>query len=93
VNDWGKFKRKMFQHMDATTFHQDSEEFLDRSANWLGDRGIAEGAAGVLQGQPAQVNLGVVETLKPVIFERGVHRISTCITVVRRAQIPVLVMN
>jgi len=91
-----------FPNADAFADDSDAQALVKQVAGRLRDHGVPDVETQVIQGQPAHVILGVAESIQPdviVMGARGVStwqgllRGSTSISVVQRAQIPVLVVK
>lgn len=91
-----------FPSVDAHARAQDVEALVQRIADQLRDHGVEDVEVEIVQGQPAHVILGAAESVEPdliVIGARGVSTWqgmllgSTSLSVVQRAQTPVLVVK
>jgi nucleotide-binding universal stress UspA family protein len=91
-----------FPNNDSYAFDEDVHSLIERIADRLRGFGVKEVNTEVVSGQPASVILGVAETIKPdliIVGARGVGTWqglllgSTSMSVVQRAEIPVLVVK
>jgi len=91
-----------FPNADAFTNQKDAEALVLNTSERMRDHGVEDIQTEVVQGQPANVILGMVESIEPdviVIGARGVSTWqglllgSTSMAVVQRANIPVLVVK
>ncbi len=91
-----------FPNVDANAIDRDARDLVQRTAERLRDLGVQEVETEVIQGQPSHVILGVAETIKPDVIVMGARGVSTwqgillgsiSVSVVQRAQVPVLVVK
>jgi len=91
-----------FPNVDAYASYNDAEALVRRTAERLRNHGVQEVQTEIVQGQPVHVILGVAETIKPDVIVMGARGVSTwqgillgsiSMSVVQRAQIPVLVVK
>lgn len=91
-----------FQTVEVFASQKDAESIVQRAAERMHNHGVEQVETNMLQGQPDHVILGVAESIKPdviVIGARGVSTWqglilgSTSMSVVQRAEIPVLVVK
>lgn len=91
-----------FPNVDAFANEPDAQALVKQAADRLRDHGVQDVETRVIQGQPAHVILGVAESIQPDVIVMGARGVSTwqglllgstSISVVQRAQIPVLVVK
>jgi nucleotide-binding universal stress UspA family protein len=91
-----------FPNADAYANPEDAEALVKKAAERLHNHGVKEVEFEVIQGQAVHVILGVAETSKPDVIVMGARGVSTwqglllgstSMSVVQRAQIPVLVVK
>ena len=89
-------------NVDPYSNQKDAERLTERTAERLRNLGVAQVETEVISGQPTSVILGVAETVKPDMIILGARGLSTwqglllgsvSISVVQRAEIPVLVVK
>jgi nucleotide-binding universal stress UspA family protein len=91
-----------FPNVDAYASQKDAEALVKGTAERMRNLGVPEVETEVIQGQPVHVILGLAETLKPDVIVMGARGVgtwqglllgSTSMSVVQRAQVPVLVVK
>ncbi len=91
-----------FPNVDAYASYQDAEKLVAQTAERLRSQGVGEVEEQVVQGQAVHVILGAAETIKPDVIVMGARGVgtwqglllgSTSMSVVQRAQVPVLVVK
>ena len=91
-----------FPNVDAYASYQDAEKLVQRTAERMRNHGVEDVEVQVVQGQAVHVILGVAETMKPDVIVMGARGVgtwqglllgSTSMSVVQRAQVPVLVVK
>ena len=88
--------------VSAYTVQKDAEDLAEKTADRLRNLGVQEVVTEVIAGQPANVILGVAESIQPDMIILGARGLSTwkglllgsvSTSVVQRAEIPVLVVK
>lgn len=91
-----------FPNIDSYARSQDADALVKNTAERLRNHGAQEVETTVIQGQPVHVILGIAETINPDVIVMGARGVSTwqgillgstSMSVVQRAQVPVLVVK
>lgn len=92
----------MFPNVDAFANESDAQALVQQAASRLRDHGVQDVDTQAVQGHAAHVILGVAESIQPDVIVMGARGVSTwqglllgstSMSVVQRAQIPVLVVK
>ncbi len=88
--------------LNAYTLQKDAEDLTEKTANRLRNLGVQEVETEVIVGQPANVILGVAESIQPDMIILGARGLSTwkglllgsvSTSVAQRAEIPILIVK